>query len=390
MSGFDPARCDLCGSEASRRLPSFAAGRALRSDRTVVDEPLLKLECAGCGLVRDGRARAGAALLETYATDYVEHGEDHVFHTPAGPVARSRMIADWLVDFAGEHRFRRAGRAVEIGAGTGHVMAALAARLPGLDLTGVEPGSAAAARGRALGRNVIEGTAEALEAGAFGLAWSVAVIEHVASPRAFLLAARRLLAPGGWLVLCQPTQDVASNDILFMDHLHHFGSAHVRAYAAACGFVERGFLVGHPYMPNFSVHLLEVAGSNEPSPWSGPPAPTTCAPSLHQLVADMARLDATLDTLRHEGRRIAVFGTSEVYAMARAYSRLGETPLVAGLEDGGAKPHHAGLPFPVVTPEEGPALGVQDVVVAINAVWLPRVEARLAKLGLRAHAVLSA
>jgi SAM-dependent methyltransferase len=390
VSGFDPSRCDLCGSGASRRLPSFAAGRALRSDRTVVDEPLLKLECTGCGLVRDGRARGADELAATYAGEYVEHGEDHVFHTPAGPVPRSRLLADWLVDFAGEHRFRRAGRAVEIGAGTGHVMAAVAARLPGLELTGVEPGAEAAARGRALGRSVLEGSADLLEDGRYGLAWSVAVIEHVASPRAFLLAARRTLAPGGWLVLCQPTQDVASNDILFVDHLHHFGTAHVRAYAASCGFVERGFVVGHASMPNFSVHLLERHGEPGPSSWSGPPALTTCAPTLQRLVADMARLDATLDALCREGRRVAVFGTSEVYAMARAYSRLGETPLLAGLEDGGPKPHHGNLPFPVVAPEEAPALGVQDVVVAINAVWLPQVEARLARLGLRAHAVLSA
>jgi SAM-dependent methyltransferase len=390
VSGFDPTRCDLCGSSEARALPAPAVSRALRSDRAVVPGPLSKLECARCGLVRDGRPRGADEIAATYAGEYVEHGEDHLFHTPDGPVPRSRMLADWLVDFAGEHRFRRAGRALEIGAGTGHVMAVIAARFPVLELTGVEPGAEAAARSRALGRHVLEGSADLVEAGAFGLAWSVAVIEHVASPRAFLLAARRTLAPGGWLVLCQPTQDVASNDILFVDHLHHFGTAHVRAYAAACGFVERGFVVGHAFMPNFSVHLLEVAGSPGPFSWPGPPATTTCAPTLDQLVADMARLDATLDRLRGEGRRIAVFGISEVYAMARAYSRLGETTLVAGLEDGGPKPHHASLPFPVVLPEEAPALGVQDVVVAINAVWMPQVEARLARLGLRAHPVLSA
>lgn len=81
---------------------------------------------------------------------------------------------------------------------------------------------------------------------------SVAVLEHVASPTSFLTAIHKSLAPNGLLFLAQPTQDVSSYDVLFYDHIHHFGTDHLRAYAHKCGFRELGFVVGHEWMPNFT------------------------------------------------------------------------------------------------------------------------------------------
>jgi hypothetical protein len=43
----------------------------------------------------------------------------------------------------------------------------------------------------------------------------------------------------------------------------------------------------------------------------------------------------------------------------------------------------------VVTPEECPRLGVQDVVLAMNTLYYPLAQARLARLGLISHLVLS-
>jgi hypothetical protein len=51
------------------------------------------------------------------------------------------------------------------------------------------------------------------------LIWSIAVLEHVASPSRF---SRR-----GTLVLAVPTQDVPSTDLLFIDHLWHFHTPHM-------------------------------------------------------------------------------------------------------------------------------------------------------------------
>jgi SAM-dependent methyltransferase len=240
-----------------------------------------------------------------------------------------------LVAFGGETRFRRARGGIEVGAGSGHVLAALRERFPGVHLSGVEPGASAVAHAGARGLPVGPGTPDDLPAAAFDLAWSVAVVEHVASPLAFLRAIRRALVPGGFLVLCQPTQDVPSMDVFFTDHLHHFGSAHLRAYALATGFVERGFRIGHEWMPNFSIHLWEAVEDPLPAePWPGPPAPTTCAETVTRILADLRRLDALLADRAARGRRVAVFGLNEVYALARAYSSLDRFPLVCGLVDG--------------------------------------------------------
>jgi hypothetical protein len=150
----------------------------------------------------------------------------------------------------------------------------------------------------------------------------------------FLTEARARLVPGGLLYLSQPTQDVESYDLFFVDHLHHFTSEHVRRYALKAGFRELGLVVGHELMPNFSLHLFVADGEIEHDrPWYGPPSRTRCRESVATTTRSLAELDRTLSRLRAEERRVAVFSLGEVFALASAYSTLGEFPFVCGLED---------------------------------------------------------
>jgi SAM-dependent methyltransferase len=388
-SGYDPARCDLCDSDEAETLVRLRSGRAMRSDRTLVDSDLEKRRCSRCGLVRDGK-RLGPGEIDAYYsheyTSKLQPGE-YVFYTAKGPVPRSRLLADWLVLALGEHRWRRARRALEVGSGSGVLLQELQGRFPGLALTGVEPGHTTSAYARAQGLNVI-GTIEEAPA-AMDLAYAIAVIEHVASPSAFLRALRTRLRPGGLLYLCQPTQDVPSYDVFFVDHLHHFGSGHLRAYARKCGFRERGFVVGHEWMPNFSLHLWEAASEAAVSSFTGPPVETECGPSAARVVADLERLDARLAELRGAGRRVAVFGLNEVYGLARAYSSLATFPVVCGLDDDPTRPEYRGLGFPVLVPERCGELAVQDVLLAVNTVYYSQLKERLRPLGVVVHEVLS-
>ena len=107
---------------------------------------------------------------------------------------------------------------------------------------------------------------------------------------------RKRLRPGGLLYLCQPTQDVPSYDVFFVDHLHHFGTDHLRAYAGRCGFRELGFVVGHGWMPNFSLHLWQAAEPDGDFAWHGPPGSTACAGRGRACVADLAGSTGTLAT----------------------------------------------------------------------------------------------
>jgi SAM-dependent methyltransferase len=382
--------CDLCGGTGTDVVVDLARKRALRSDRVIVPARLVKHACRRCGLVRSGDGPDPAALQALYADEYAAGlGSDHRFFTPAGPVARSAVFAEWIAGAVDEGAWRGA-RVLEIGAGTGAAQRELARRFPAATFEGQETRRAAAAAARAAGLDVRDGPLDALPAASYDVAYAIAVLEHVPSPAAFLAQVRARLRPGARLVLSQPTQDVPSYDVLFVDHLFHFGAAHVAAYARACGFREERAVVGHPLMPNFSLHVWRAVDDGPaPRAWDGPPAPTTCAATAKSVEADMARLDATLDGIVARGRPVAVFGLAEVFWLARAYSSLADRTIACGLVDDPATVDAAALGFPVVRPEEAPAHGVQEVILAMNPVYYPMATERLARLGLRAVPLLS-
>jgi 2-polyprenyl-3-methyl-5-hydroxy-6-metoxy-1,4-benzoquinol methylase len=391
---YDPFVCDLCGSPDAEELVHLQTGRAMRSDRLVVSDDLHKLACARCGLVRDGVQRSAADMDRLYGQEYTlsTEWEDHVFFTAAGPIARSVLVADWLTSAIGTYRWRQASRVLEVGAGAGLLLKELAGRFESATFEGLELSQAAAAKARERGLTIHGVAPAALGVEPFDLIYAVAVVEHVTSPTAFLTALRALLRPGGLLLLCQPTQDVPSYDVFFVDHLYHFGTAHLRAYAQWLGFRELAMIVGHEIMPNFSLHLWQVDPARQPGPpgWDGAPAETTCGPMARTLLRDMDRLDATIADLSHAQRRIAAFGLNEVYWLARSYSALGTAPIVCGLDDRPDRPEHARLGFPVMTPEQCVSLGVTDVLLTMNTVYYSLARERLARLGLTAHPVLSA
>jgi hypothetical protein len=219
------------------------------------------------------------------------------------------------------------------------------------------------------------------------MAYSVAVIEHVPSPSAFLKAIRGRLRDAGTLVLVQPTQDVPSYDVFFVDHLHHFGTAHVERLARMAGFRQVSCEVGHPLMPNFSLHVFEASDPDAGAASEGFRA-TTCEQTVREIIARMELLDGKLARYGAEGRRVAVFGLNEVYWLARAYSRLGTFPIACGFDDTPDKPEYARLGFPVVRPEDGVSEGIDTVVLAMNTMYYPIALPRLERLGYDVHTVL--
>ncbi len=390
-AGFDPSRCALCGSTDATVILHLPTGRSMRSDQAVLARDLRKLECRRCGLVRDGHAYAVDDLHAMYRTEYATAPAEYTFYTADGPITRSALVCEWLCTAFGSHRWRTARRWLEVGAGAGALLAEFAKRLPEAQFEGVELSQSEAAEARRRGLNVHHADVDDLVEHAFDVVYTVAVLEHVPSPTAYLRSLRRRLRAGGLLLLCQPTQDVPSYDVFFADHLHHFGTAHVRGFAAACGFREIGFVVGQEWMPNFSAHLwlaVDLPTAGVPG-WYGPPGFTTCAATAKRVAADMERLNETLATLHRAHRRVAAFGLNEVYALATAYSALGSTKVTCGLADRTDDPAYSRFGFPVLVPERCRELGVQDVLLTLNAVYYPQVTRRLAPLGVAVHPVLT-
>jgi hypothetical protein len=381
-----PRICDLCGGDTFESLIDLARPTSLRSDGAIVNRPLVKVACSRCGLVRSGDMPDAESADAEYRLDYGTSRDEHVFYTPRGPVTRSAAIADWMTEHVPATVWHTAGVALELGAGAGLLIREFQRRHPEKTFIGVEPNAAAADAGRKVGTEIRSSLRE-LTACA-DLAWAIAVIEHVTSPTAFLTAIRHCLQDDACLVLLQPTADVASYDVLFVDHLHQFAGSHLRAYATKTGFEETSASFGHRLMPNFSLHVWRAGATRPDWSWQAPPAPSRAKAAAVQTMAAMKRLDQTLDALAGQSRRVGVFGVREVYQLAHAYSKIAAFPIVCGLDDDPERAACLELPFPVVRPEEAHEFGVTDVLLTMNAVHYGVAKERCRELDLRCHPVL--
>lgn len=387
---YDPTICDLCGCEEYSVLLDLATGRSMTSDRKIIDCNLKKLVCQRCGLVRSGQPFHEQELQDYYVCDYSLNVQpEYYFYTPQGPISRSKILCDWIVSAMGAHRWREGQYCLEIGAGAGMLMQEFVQRFPDMIFEGVELNKKATCLAQKQGLSVYQGSITDLDNHKYDIIYAIGVVEHVASPTEFLNEISEYLKPGGWLFLCQPTQDVFSYDLFFFDHLYHFGSEHLHQYSKKCGFHERGFVVGNEWMPNFSLHLWQLSEQPDSFNWIGPQGYTTCLSTANNIVADMTRLNETLVNLAAKRQRVAVFGPGEVYWLAHTYSTLGDFPIVCGLDDRPDNPEFSGLKFPVLVPEDCLSMGIQQVILTMNKVYYDQARGRLKRLGLGIHTVLS-
>ena len=387
---YDPTICDLCGSDEHDILLNLSTGQSMSSDRNIVNYNIKKLFCKRCGLVRSGTFFEGNELRDYYLHNYsLGIHPEHYFPTPQGSISRSKLICDWIVSAIEEKHWPAATHCLEIGAGSGMLMREFIKRFPDTIFEGIELSINAASIAQKEGLSVYQDTLNSIDRHNYDIILSVGVIEHVSSPTEFLNEIHNHLRPGGLLILCQPSQDIPSHDLFFFDHLHHFGSKHLSEYARKCGFRELSIVIGHKWMPNFSLHLWQSTDQTRDFVWNGPPGFTCCLHTASNVIADINRLDKTLTALASKQRRIAVFGLGEVYCLARTYSTLDSFPIVCGIDDQPDKPEFSQFKFPVYVPEDCPSLDIQNVILTMNKIYYHQSHKRLEKFGLEVYTFLS-
>ena len=192
--------CNLCGrDEYDVRYPATADGNALRVDAFRCTHsgyghhPQI-VECRHCGLVYANPRWSVDDVMNAYSAvqdeTYVEErvGRELTFRNHLHDMERVIGPAD--------------GRALlDVGAYIGVFVEAAAAA--GWQSKGVEPSQWAAAEAQRRGLDVRVGTLDSVELDeeSFDVVTMWDVIEHLADPAAELDRARRLLRPGGWLVV---------------------------------------------------------------------------------------------------------------------------------------------------------------------------------------------
>jgi malonyl-CoA O-methyltransferase len=166
--------------------------------------------------------------------------------------ATQRTVQERVLSLAAEAA-PSARRVLDVGAGTGALLARLRAARPGLAAAAIDvaPGMCAAARAALPGALVARADAEALpfRPGAFDLVLSTSTFQWLARPGPALAEVRRVLAPGGILCLAlfgartlHELRDVwrASASGAARERLHHFlGRDDLVAALGAAGLLGR-------------------------------------------------------------------------------------------------------------------------------------------------------
>ncbi|MGH0028597.1 MAG: methyltransferase domain-containing protein [Myxococcota bacterium] len=314
--------CRACGGGRLRRFLELGdqplANSFLRDPSEFAGEPRFPLDvyhCDDCFLVQLADVIDPEILFRSYL--YVTGTSDTI-------AAHNRGYAEAVVGGLG---LAADDRVIEVASNDGSLLAAFRER--GVRTLGVEPARNLAEQARARGLETLdvffdEDAAEAILAshGPAGAVIGNNVLAHVDEPRGFLAGARRLLAPGGRVIVevphLAPLLERCEYDTVYHEHLCYFSVASLARLFEAAGLrIAR--------VDDVSVHGGSVRV------WGAPERELPDhAPAVHERIAGEARqgfqsaerydrfaqevaahrraLLGLLEGLRADGRRLVGYG----------------------------------------------------------------------------------
>jgi SAM-dependent methyltransferase len=228
------SRCPVCDALASGAAPVFTADRSYRGEPF----PSRVVRCR-CGHSFLNPSPGREELLSFYDDDY------HCFATTADDAAR---IGHWIEQRCRGDRFNHVpiipgGRFLDVGCGTGDMVAAMA-RL-GMEAEGIEPSRYAAAKAREAGLKVTCALLHdaAYPDAAFDAISMFHVLEHTPDPVEVLRECCRILKPDGELVIGVPNFDSLVFALVrktwvglqLPTHVQHFSPNSLRVAAERAG-----------------------------------------------------------------------------------------------------------------------------------------------------------
>ena len=232
---IDLPGCPACGA------PTSDSREIIRKDVQHGDGPKLStrvVEC-GCGHAFINPQPTWEELSPFYETDY------HVFADQVPDAANvDRLLATKLRgDRLNHARVVPGGKYLDVGCGLGEMVAGMA-RL-GMEAEGVEPSKAAVDRAKSLGLKVHLGMLHDAQFpdSTFDSVSLYHVLEHTPNPVAILTECRRILNPGGEIVVGVPNFGSLVRSLVgwtwsacdLPRHMQHFCQSSIRCVAGRAG-----------------------------------------------------------------------------------------------------------------------------------------------------------
>lgn len=210
------AACLMCASDGLQLLY-----QGVRDRYGVAPGVSSFLGCQACGSATLDQIPPPETLATFYPPEYTfKAASDHV-----SPLRRLVARLEWRLFYLGTYRRRLAivrqltglasGRLLEVGCGSGLFLRCLAEA--GYEVEGVELSRADADYAcRRLGLRVFPGALEALAlpSARYDAVILLYVLEHIPQPSRTLAEIRRILKPGGWVVLGLPVLDSVQSRLL--------------------------------------------------------------------------------------------------------------------------------------------------------------------------------
>lgn len=205
--------------------------RLLADTGSLHHRPYLLYRCEVCDLISPDPLPGEAELRATYDGYGRYAASAELTRDVEGKREQARRLVLRLERQLGTRRFQGA-RLLEVGCAAGALLVNLAQERA-LDVHGLEPDpvSAAVARQR-LGARISVGTLESVhyDERSFDVVYADQVLEHVLDPVRFLAECRRVLAPGGMLIVATPSFAGLSARLLGLGWKELIPEQHIRMF----------------------------------------------------------------------------------------------------------------------------------------------------------------
>ncbi|OGW83842.1 MAG: hypothetical protein A2Z83_07615 [Omnitrophica bacterium GWA2_52_8] len=231
--------CLLCGGRDLVLCYDDPEAPAVTSDIKLQPASWKIYGCRRCGHLQKKRtSEFDKAVRRIYADyhlfDLSNTSDQRLFHEGRAAETRSGKIFERLSLL---WKIPGAGKMLDIGCGNGAMLAAFSGRVRNWKIYGYEPDESRGERILALPgiEGFFSGELEGIRE-KFDLITLSHVFEHIDEPAGFLSAARKLLAPGGLLLIQVPNLRENAFDFVVADHYSHFTPEVLSRYVSGQGF----------------------------------------------------------------------------------------------------------------------------------------------------------